>query len=171
MKKSIALLAFLCSLKCFSQQNAGSAKDDIMKVVSTYFNCILNKDSVTFCNLFALDSVSFFGVNAPDSYQFYSKKNPKTRILLKDNYRSFIRFVVSSKVKAEEKYNNVTIWNDNTIATLSFNYSFWIGGKETNWGIETWQLLFNGKEWKIMSALFSANDEQVTPDPTQTKNQ
>jgi hypothetical protein len=98
-------------------------------------------------------------------------KCPKTRLLLKDNYRSFIRFVVSSKVKAEEKYNNVTIWNDNTIATLSFNYSFWIGGKETNWGIETWQLLFNGKEWKIMSALFSANDEQVTPDPAQTKNQ
>jgi hypothetical protein len=38
-------------------------------------------------------------------------------------------------------------------------------GKETNWGIETWQLIFNGKEWKIMSALFSANDEQITPDP------
>jgi hypothetical protein len=44
---------------------------------------------------------------------------------------------------------------------------FWIGGKETNWGIETWQLIFNGKEWKIMSALFSANDEHITPDPIQ----
>jgi hypothetical protein len=61
----------------------------------------------------------------------------------------------NAQEKAEEKYSNVSIWNDNTIATLFFNYSFWIGGKETNWGIETWQLLFNGKEWKIMSALFS----------------
>jgi hypothetical protein len=76
-----------------------SAKDDIMKVVSTYFNSILNKDSVTFCNLFALDSVSFFGVNAPDSYQFYSKKNPNTRLLLKDNYRSFIRFSLRISVE------------------------------------------------------------------------
>jgi len=167
MKHSLALLALLCSIKCFSQQDALTAKADIMKVVSTYFNCIQNKDSITFCNLFALDSVSFYGVNAPDSYQAYAKRNPKTRLLLKDNYRSFIRFVVSSKEKAEEKYSNLTVWNDNTIATLFFNYSFWIGGKETNWGIETWQLLFNGKEWKIMSALFSANDEQVTPDPTQ----
>jgi hypothetical protein len=165
MKKTIALLAFLCSSKCFSQPNPQSAKEDIMKVVSTYFNSILNKDSVTFCNLFALDSISFYGVAAPDSYQAYAKKNPKAHLLLKDNYRSFIRFVVSSKAKAEEKYDSVMIWNDNTIATICFNYSFWLGEKETNWGIETWQLIFNGKEWKIMSALFSANDEQITPDP------
>jgi hypothetical protein len=169
MKKSIVLLGLLFSLKCFSQPNAQSAKDDIMKVVSTYFNSILNKDSITFCNLFALDSVSFYGVAAPDSYQAYAKKNPKAQLLLKDNYRGFIRFVVSSKAKAEEKYDHVMIWNDNTIATIAFNYSFWIGDKETNWGIETWQLIFNGKEWKIMSALFSANDEQITPDPSQKK--
>jgi hypothetical protein len=74
MKKTIALLAFLCSIKCFSQPNAQSAKDDIRKVVSTYFNSILNKDSVTFCNLFALDSISFYGVAAPDSYQAYARK-------------------------------------------------------------------------------------------------
>lgn len=156
-------------MKCFSQPNVQSAKDDIMKIVSTYFNSILNKDSLTFCNLFALDSISFYGVNAPDSYQAYAKKNPKNRLLLKDNYRSFIRFVVSSKEKAEEKYDSVMIWNDNTVATISFNYSFWLGGKETNWGIETWQLIFNGKEWKIMSALFSANDEQISPDPSRIK--
>jgi hypothetical protein len=53
-----------------------------------------------------------------------------------------MHFVVSSKEKAEEKYSNVNIWNDNTIATLYFNYSFWLGGKETNWGTETWQLIF-----------------------------
>jgi hypothetical protein len=144
-----------------------SDKGQIMKVFTTYMNCIMNKDSLTFCNLFALDSVSFYGVNAQASYNEFLKKYPKAQLILKDNYRKFIRFVVSSKQKAEEKYSNVYIWNDNTIATLYFNYSFWIDGKETNWGIETWQLMFNGKEWKIMSALFSANDQHITPDTTQ----
>jgi len=112
-------------------------------------------------------SVSFYGVNAGESYQAFLKKYPNAQLILKDNYRQFIRFVASTKEKAEEKYSNVTIWNDNTVATVFFNYSFWIGGKETNWGIETWQLLFNGKEWKILSAVFSANDEHITPDPSQ----
>ena len=167
MRKSILILSIVCSIKCYSQQNVQSDKDRIMKVFTTYMNCIINKDSPTFCNLFALDSVSFYGVNAMASYNEFIKKYPNAHLLLKDNYRGFMHFVVSSKEKAEEKYSNVYIWNDNTIAMLYFNYSFWIAGKETNWGIETWQLMFNGKEWKIMSALFSANDEHFTPDTTQ----
>jgi hypothetical protein len=166
VKKSIVILFVLCSAYCYSQQNAATAKEEIKKVLATYMSCIVNKDSATFVGLFAMDSVSFFGVNAQESYQAFLKKYPNARLLLKDNYRNFIRFVVSSKKKAEEKYSNVNIWNDNTIATLFFDYSFWIDDKETNWGIETWQLIFNGKEWKIMSALFSANDENITPQPT-----
>jgi hypothetical protein len=168
MKKPMIAIALLFSMHCFAQQNAETAKQDIQKVVTTYFNCIINKDSATFVSLFAMDSVSFFGVDATDTYQYFVKKYPmKVKLLMKDNYKGFIHFVVSSKKKAEEKYGNVTIWNDNTIATLSFNYSFWIDDKETNWGIETWQLIFDGKEWKIMSALFSINDPSVTPDTGQ----
>jgi hypothetical protein len=167
MKKSMIAIALLCSMHCIAQQNTETAKQDIQKVLVTYFNSVVSKDSITFCNLFALDSVSFFGVNAPDTYQAYLKKYPKAQLIFKDSYRGFIHFVVSSKKKAEEKYSNINIWNDNTIATLSFNYSFWIDDKETNWGIETWQLIFNGKEWKIMSALFSINDPGVTPDTGQ----
>jgi hypothetical protein len=163
----MVITALLFSLNCFAQQNVGTAKKDIQKVVATYFHCIVSKDSVTFCSLFALDSLSFFGVNAPDTYQAFIKKYPKAQLLIKDNYKGFIHFVVSLKKKAEEKISNLNIWNDNRIATISFNYSFWIEDKETNWGIETWQLIFNGKEWKIMSALFSINDPQVTPDTGQ----
>jgi hypothetical protein len=141
------------------------SKTGYSKVVATYFNCIVTKDSATFCSLFAMDSVSFYGVNAPETYQGYLKQHPKAQLIQKDNYKGFIHFVVTSKKKAEEKYSNVSIWNDNTIATIFFNYSFWIEDKETNWGIETWQLIFKGKEWKIMSALFSINDPRVTPDP------
>jgi len=75
-----------------------------MKVFTTYMNCIVDKDSVTFCNLFALDSVSFYGVNAMASYNEFIKKYPKAQLTLKD---------------------------------------------------------------KIMNALFSANDEHITPDSTQ----
>jgi hypothetical protein len=158
-------MSFLCSIRCYAQQNMQSEKGQIMRVFTTYMSAIVNKDSATFCNLFALDSVSFYGVNSATSYKEFLKKYPNAQLLIKDNYRHFIHFDVSSKQKAEEKYNNVNIWNDSTIATLVFNYSFWIADKETNWGIETWQLLFNGKEWKIMSALFSANDQNIQPDP------
>jgi hypothetical protein len=95
-------------------------------------NCLVNKDSTTFCTLFATDSVSFFGVNSTETYKEFIKKFPNAQLILKDNYGNFIRFVASSKKKAEEKYSNVTIRNDNTIATFSFNYSFWIANKQTS---------------------------------------
>jgi hypothetical protein len=132
-------------------------------------NRLANKDSATFYSLFAMDSVSFYGVNSTDTYQTHYKKYPKFQLIQKDNYRTFMKMVASSNKKAEEKCNNLNIWRDNTIATLSFNYGFWLDNKETNWGIETWELLFNGKDWKIMSALFSINDVRVTADP-ETKN-
>jgi hypothetical protein len=168
MKKSILIIVLFYSLGCYAQQHTETAKQEIRKVVASYFDSVDHKDSVTFCNLFALDSVSFYGVNAPDTYQANLKKYPRAQLMFKDNYKSFIHFVVSSNKKAEEKYDNldiINIWNDNTVATISFNYSFWIDNKETNLGIETWQLIYNGKEWKIMSALFSINDPQITPDP------
>ena len=167
MKKSMLIITLFCSVVCFAQQNAETVKQDIQKVLATYMNCLINKDSTTFCNLFALDSASFYGVNATDTYQELIKQYPRAPLIQKDNYKNFIRFVVSSKKKAEEKYKNINIWNDNAIATLSFNYSFWIDDKETNWGIETWQLIYKGTEWKIMRALFSINDPRVTPDTGQ----
>jgi hypothetical protein len=133
MKKSMLIIAILSSLGCLAQQNSETAKQDIKKVLATYMNCLINKDSATFCNLFVLDSVCFYGVNSTDTYQEIIKNYPKAQLIQKDNYKNFIRFVVSSKKKAEEKYKNINIWNDNAIATLSFDYSFWIDDKETNW--------------------------------------
>ena len=108
MRKSLLFLSILCSVRCYAQQNVQSEKDSIMRVFTTYMNCIVNKDSLTFCNLFALDSVSFYGVNATESYTENIKKYPNAQLLQKDNYRKFIRFVAYSKQKAEEKYNAET---------------------------------------------------------------
>jgi hypothetical protein len=126
---------------------------------------VINKDSATFCSLFALDSVSFYGIADTATANVVVKQNPRFKIILKDSYKNFMHWDVSTKMKLEEKFNDVQIWNDNAIATLSFHYSFWVDGKESNWGIETWQLMFDGKAWKIMSALFSFDDERIKPDP------
>jgi hypothetical protein len=164
MKKVIFALPLLYSINAFSQQTNETAKEEIQKVFHTYMNSVINKDSATFCSLFALDSVSFYGIADTATANVAVKQNPRFKIILKDSYRNFMHWDVSTKMKLEEKFNDVQIWNDNAIATLSFHYSFWVDGKESNWGIETWQLMFDGKAWKIMSALFSFDDERIKPD-------
>jgi hypothetical protein len=64
--------------------------------------------------------VSFYGVNSPQTHQASLKQYPKAQLIQKDNYRGFIHFVVSSKKKAEEKYSDLNIWNDSTIAHYFF---------------------------------------------------
>lgn len=83
MKKSMIVIALLCSVGCFAQQNAETAKQNIEQVMTTYFNAVLTKDGATFCHLFALDSVSFYGVNAPETYQGYLKQYPKGQLIQK----------------------------------------------------------------------------------------
>jgi hypothetical protein len=42
MKKSILIVSFLCSIKCYSQQNMQSEKDQIMKIFTTYMSALFS---------------------------------------------------------------------------------------------------------------------------------
>jgi hypothetical protein len=50
MKKTMLIIFLFYSLGCFAQQGTEMAKQEIRKVVASYFNSIDQKDSVKFCN-------------------------------------------------------------------------------------------------------------------------
>jgi hypothetical protein len=163
MKKFLSLIILVSAAHvAYSQQSTEKAQ--VQKVLNTFMNCVVKKDSAAFYPLFHKDPVVWVGVIQEKTHQQDLKKNPKAGDLFYSDYRSFIRSVYDAS-KYEEKFYNVKINEDGFIASVTFDYSFWIDGKKQNWGSESWGLIKTKGEWKITSVIFSVEEESISPEP------
>ncbi len=72
-----------------------------------------------------------------------------------DHFKTFCDFVGKTDKRIEEKFSNVRINTNGTVAMVYFNYVFLINGIPSNHGDETWQLVRTEAGWKISSMLYS----------------
>lgn len=148
-----------------SQAKPGAEEKEIIKVMHDFMKAIRDKDSVTFYNLFHVESVAWVGIYKDKTQAARLQKNAEAVSYFTDDYKSFIRGIISDKESCEEKFYNVKVLCDESIAALSFDYSFWFDGKKSNWGKESWGLLKTNGTWKITSVLFSMDFENLNPEP------
>jgi hypothetical protein len=71
------------------------------------------------------------------------------------HYQQFVKFVGTASQPIEEVFDNVRIDTDGTVGMVFFDYRFLEGGKQTNHGVETWQLVHTDQGWKISAMLYS----------------
>ncbi|MGL5892814.1 MAG: hypothetical protein ACRC3B_23170 [Bacteroidia bacterium] len=165
MKKSILiLLPILVILFAFGKKKEDPEKAEIQNVLNTFMDCIIKKDSVRFYNLFHKDPVVWVGVSKPKTYQDDLKKNSADKGYFSSNYKQFCRSICD-KNAYEEKFCNIEITNDDGIASVMFDYSFWENQKKMNWGKESWALVKVNGQWKITSVIFSLEMENVAAEP------
>lgn len=168
MKKTILIVPlFLVSQLAFSQQNNSNNNNEIKKVLSTFMECLVKKDTIKFYNLFHSDSVTWVGVTQQKSYADELKKDSSAKDNFSATYKEFYRSFYKNEI--EEKFYNVQIVEDGYIATVAFDYSFWYKKKKLNWGKESWGLIKTNGEWKITSVIFSTEDETINPEPESKK--
>jgi len=165
MKRILILLVIILTTTfIFGQNNNKSDKDDIKKVINIFMACLVKKDSIKFYNLFNADPVVWVGVYKDKTQQDRLKKDSTKRNFFVSNYKSFYRSI--SEIGAdEEKFYNIKINNDESIAIVSFDYSFWEKGQKINWGKESWHLAKIKDNWKITSVIFSMDFEKINPEP------
>lgn len=147
----------------FGQNKGKTDKDYIKQVINTFMTCIVKKDSIQFYNLFNPDPVVWVGVFKGKTQQNRISKDSTKKNHFISDYKSFYRSI--SDLETEEKFYNIKIDNDESISTVSFDYSFWEKNKKINWGKESWHLVKIKDEWKITSVIFSMDYENVNPEP------
>ncbi|WP_300685034.1 hypothetical protein [Chryseobacterium sp.] len=59
------------------------------------------------------------------------------------------------KGEQEEIFRNISIENNDVIASVIFDYSFLSNRKASNWGKEFWHLAKINGQWKIISVIYS----------------
>ena len=92
----------------------------------------------------------------------FEKFAPEARKALRvpdSNYLTFIDGITKSDAKpSEEIFRDIIIDTDGEIASVNFDYSFLLDGKEANWGREMWHMVRTEEGWKIISVIFSQRD-------------
>lgn len=135
------------------------AKQDIGKVIEAFRTAILEKDKPKFLALFpASGPVAWQSVIGDDNLRQMRLKKPETNkanLNPKRSHLSFIDGIVSEPERSEETFDNIRIDTDGEIASVAFDYRFLSDGRETNRGLESWNLVRTDDGWKIVSVVWS----------------
>lgn len=144
-------------------QNFAREKTEIENVIRQIKESIVQKDSATFYGLFHENPVVWIGLIKNKSQQKRLQLNPS----IKKNYfkSTFEKFFhnIRDEGQKEERFENIKITNDDVIASITFEYSFWNENKMTNWGNEYWHLIKIEDKWKIVSVIYSIEISEFFP--------
>ena len=167
-KYIITVFIFLVSQSTMGQIKKNNNRQEIQKVLNTFMDCLVKKDSIKFYSLFHTDPVVWVGVTHQKSFANEQIKDSTAKDNYSSTYKSFYRYFYTKEI--EEKFYNIQILEGGYIASVMFDYSFWANGKKTNWGKESWAMIKTNGQWKITSVIFSSEDEAINPEPKLKKS-
>ena len=116
----------------------------IRQLVQQFQSAIVAHDGKTLGSLFMQDGGSWLSVSDGAGHR-----------LMPSTWQKFADFVQHSDQPIEERFYDVRIDTNGTVASVWFDFDFLAGGKVVNRGSETWQLVRTGDGWKIQAMLYS----------------
>lgn len=163
MKKGFIIFLLLLKFNfSFSQAKLITDRDKIENILHTFMQCIETKDSVKLYNLFHKGPVSWVGVYKDASHKELLKKDSTVKNYKISDYKTWFRRIAEPPVRRED-FSNIEIIEDGSVASVGFDYSFWMDNQKKNWGKEFWHLVNENGEWKIASVVFSIELEMYKP--------
>ncbi len=171
MKKIIGLFLFqiLFVQYSFCQAELVSEKAKINAILNEFMRCIETKDSIQMYALFHKGPVTWVGVYKESTQKERFKKDSLSVNYKISDYKTWFRNVCKPGSRRED-FNNIEIVEDGSIASVTFDYSFWANNKKGNWGKEFWHLVNEQGNWKIASVVFSMELEIYKTDPQSIQN-
>ncbi|SHN15795.1 nuclear transport factor 2 family protein [Flavobacterium xinjiangense] len=163
---TVFLILLLISNLTFGQNKETTDKKEIKQILNSFMDCIVKKDSIKFYTLFHNDPIVWIGVIKKTTHEVMLKKEPTRKNYFESTYKEFYRLLSDA---SEEKFYNIDIKEDGSIAAVTFDYSFWKNKIKANWGAESWGLIKVNGNWKITSVLFSLESEKINPEPIRAK--
>jgi hypothetical protein len=133
-----------------------SARAEVQQLVESFKHAILVKDGEAMRGMFLPAGGSWFRVLDRTSLAAVRAKTPEARQFKPGSYEEFAKFLETSRAALEETFDNVRIETDGTVGTVCFDYRFIEDGKQTNHGMEIWQVVRESAGgWKISAMLYS----------------
>lgn len=173
--KNIKLLmfVFLMIIQFSNGQEKTNNKKEISNIIKLYSESVIKKDSITFYNLFNDGTVTWCAALKDKSQQKEVEKRgaDKARTnYFSSSYKDFLRGLFNYET-TEDKFDNIAIIEDGTVASVTMDYSFWANNKMTNWGGKYLTLIKRDGKWKITSVIYSLELLPYFEQPSLSKRQ
>lgn len=168
MKKlKFTSIAILITIHFYAQQKLDN-KAQINSLIEKYSRSVIEKDSIVFYDLFNTDNVTWCGAITERSQakEIEKKGVASERAYFSGSYKGFLRGLFHYQF-TEDKFDNIAITEDGTVASVTMDYSFWANNKMTNWGEKYLTLIKRNGKWKITSVIYSLDliDYYQQPSP------
>jgi hypothetical protein len=148
-----ALLLFI-SAPCLAE---GSPKAQVQQVVDSFQASLKAKDTKALGDLFLPETKAWITTLGEPSFTKVKAKHPEVTRYKAGSLQEFTDFVGKAKGSVEERFHNVRIETDGSVASVYFDFEFLMDGTVGNHGAETWQLVRTDNGWKIAAMLYSSN--------------
>lgn len=156
------LIAFFCLMLLVSPAKALDAtpsdEAEIRLMLHRFGTAIVSRDHAGFTGLALSDAITFASAVDSTIRSRMRARRPDAKGYEIGSWPAFVDFVATSPVAVEERFSNIAIQSDGTVASLWFDYVFLEGGIESNRGHESWGLLKTSEGWKIASVIWSISD-------------
>jgi hypothetical protein len=150
----IAALLLFATTPCVAQE---SPKAQVQQVVDSFQVSLKAKDAKALGDLFLPESKAWITTLGEPSFTNVKTKHPEVTRYKAGSWQEFTDFVGKTKGSVEERFHNVRIETDGSVASVYFDFEFLMDGKVGNHGAETWQLVRTDNGWKIAAMLYSSN--------------
>jgi hypothetical protein len=169
VSSSLFALTVLISTASFAQSpdaaqsraavSASLAADtvDVQHVIDAYHAAVVSHDGARLESLFIPQGSVWLNVLSDDAYARAKAKLPDAQKVRVGSYKDFAKLVSSSKANFNPTHTHMVQNSDGTIASVYFDFSFLIDGKEQNRGSETWVLVKGSDGWRIAAITYSSN--------------
>lgn len=155
--EKILLIVLLIVIQYSNAQQKTANKKEINEIINQYSQSVIKKDSVTFYSLFNDETVTWCAALMEKSQRKeIERKGPEKAgsSYFSGSYKNFMRGLFGYET-TEDKFDNIDIIEDGTVASVTMDYSFWANNKMTNWGGKYLTLIKRDGKWKITSVIYS----------------
>jgi hypothetical protein len=154
-------------------QQKSDDKKEINTIINQYSESVIKRDSVAFYTLFNDGIVTWCAAlkDKSQAKEVAQKGADKARSnYFSSSYKDFLRGLFKYE-STEDKFDNIHIITDGTVATVTMDYSFWANNKMTNWGGKYLTLIKRDGKWKITSVIYSLELLPYFEQPSLSKRQ
>jgi hypothetical protein len=137
--------------------SAGSDTVEVQHVIDAYHEAVLTHDGSRLANLFLSQGSMWLNVLSDEAYARAKARSPDAGKFRVGSFTDFAKLVSTSKASFNPTHAHLQQNSDGTIASVYFDFVFFVDGKETNCGSESWVLVKGADGWRIAAITYSSN--------------
>jgi hypothetical protein len=129
---------------------------EIQQVMDEFHEAVTSHNGARLTKLFLPQGSVWLNVLTDKAYKHALEQNPSTVKVKVGSYEDFAKVVSTTTKNLDPRHTNVIIHTNGTVATVYFDFVFYIDGQPENQGSETWQLVKGTDGWRIAALSYSS---------------